>query len=55
MSHHRFFDSDSDEDMEVHPPPSPGKTGTACTGAGGKQPLSAKWPRVLIRYDSNRT
>ena len=43
MGHHRFFDSDSDEEIAVH---TAGKTGAAA----GKQPPSAKWPRVLIRY-----
>ena len=42
MGHHRFFDSDSDEEIAVH---TAGKTGAAA----GKQ------PRVLIRYDSNST
>ena len=48
MGHHRFFDSDSDEEIAVHLPPSAGKTGATA----GKEPLSVKWPRVLIRYES---
>ena len=42
MRHHRFFDSDSDEEIPVHPLPPPSAT--------AKQPLTAKWPRrFLIR------
>ena len=45
MGHHRFVDSDSDEEIAVHAAgPDAEKT--------SKQSLSAKWPRVLIRYDS---
>ena len=44
MGHHqRFFDSDSDEEIPVH-------TVDTIDAAMGKQPLSPKRPRVLIRY-----
>ena len=44
MGHHqRFFDSDSDEEIPVH------TVDTIDAAAMGKQPLSPKRPRVLIR------